>query len=93
MFFIAYTFKGQVHDIVFAGQVKIVSQSSCKTSTLLKYFCPLLHECSYFIEFIEPAESDNKCLPNILSFFLNQFNKFNNTGARVLDSIYHMTLR
>ena len=39
-FFIAYTFKGQVH--VFAGRVKIVSHSSCRSSALLKYFCPLL---------------------------------------------------
>ena len=27
------------------------------------------------------------------SFFRNQFNKFNNTGARMLDSIYHMPLK
>ena len=32
-------------------------------------------------------------LPSILSLFLYEFNKFNNTGARMLDSIYHMTLR
>ena len=35
-------------------------------------------------------------LPSILSlylFFCNEFNKFNNTRARMLDSIYHMTLR
>ena len=31
-------------------------------------------------------------LPIILSLFRNEFNKFNNTGARMLDSIYHMTL-
>ena len=31
--FIAYTFK---------GQVKIVSHSSCRTSAILNYFCPLL---------------------------------------------------
>ena len=30
---------------------------------------------------------------SILSLFLNEFNKFNNTGARMLDSIYHMTFR
>ena len=30
---------------------------------------------------------------SILSLFHNEFNKFNNTGARMLDSIYHMTLR
>ena len=28
-------------------------------------------------------------LPSILSLFCNEFNKFNNTGARMLDSIYH----
>ena len=32
-------------------------------------------------------------LPSILFLFRNKFNKFNNTRARMLDSIYHMTLR
>ena len=32
-------------------------------------------------------------LPSILSLFRNEFNKFNNTKARMLHSIYHMTLR
>ena len=32
-------------------------------------------------------------LPSILSLFRNEYNKFNNTGARMLDSIYHMTLK
>ena len=32
-------------------------------------------------------------LQSILSFFRNEFNKLNNTGARMLDSIYHMTLK
>ena len=31
--------------------------------------------------------------PRILSPFRNEFNKFNNTGARMLDHIYHMTLK
>ena len=30
-------------------------------------------------------------LPSRLSLFLNELNKFNNTGAGMLDSIYHMT--
>ena len=30
-------------------------------------------------------------LPSILSLFCNEFNKFNKTRARMLDSIYHMT--
>ena len=32
-------------------------------------------------------------LPSILSLFRNEFNKFINTRARMLDSFYHMTLR
>ena len=30
-------------------------------------------------------------LPSILSLFRNEFNKFNNTRAHMLDSIYHIT--
>ena len=30
-------------------------------------------------------------LPSILSLFRNEFNKFNTTRARMLDSIYHLT--
>ena len=30
-------------------------------------------------------------LPSISCLFRNEFNKFNNTRARMLDSIYHMT--
>ena len=29
-------------------------------------------------------------LSSILSLFCNSFNKFNNTGVRMLDSIYHI---
>ena len=32
-------------------------------------------------------------LPSILSFFCNEFNKFNNTGAGMLLYFYHMTLK
>ena len=32
-------------------------------------------------------------LSSILSLFRKEFNKFNNARARMLDSIYHMTLR
>ena len=45
MFFIAYAFKGQVH--AFAGQLKIVSHSSCRTSAILKYFCPLIQKVEF----------------------------------------------
>ena len=32
-------------------------------------------------------------LPSIVFLFCNEFNKFNNTEARMLDSIHHKTLR
>ena len=32
-------------------------------------------------------------LPSILSLFRNKFNKFNTTGAWILDYIHHMTLK
>ena len=42
----------------------------------------------------EMGKSDKmRGLPSILSLFRNEFNKLNNTGARMLYSIYHMTLR
>ena len=42
----------------------------------------------------ELGKRDNmRGLPIILSLFRNKFNKFNNTRAGMLDSIYHMTLR
>ena len=34
-----------------------------------------------------------EALPSILLVFPNGFNKFNNTRARMQDSIYHMTLK
>ena len=40
----------------------------------------------------ELGKSDKmRGLLSILSLFRNEFNKFNNTRARMLDSIYHMT--
>ena len=32
-------------------------------------------------------------LSSILLLFRNEFNKLNNTGERILDSIYYMTLK
>ena len=41
----------------------------------------------------ELGKRDNmRGLPSILSLFCNEFNKFNYTGAQMLDSIYHRTL-
>ena len=44
--------------------------------------------------FNELGKSDKmRGLPSILLLFCNEFNKFNNTGARILDSIYQMPLK
>ena len=32
-------------------------------------------------------------LASILSLLRNEFDKFNNTGVRMLDPMYHMTLK
>ena len=41
----------------------------------------------------ELGKSDKmRGLPCILLCFRKEFNKFNITGAQILDSIYHMTL-
>ena len=32
-------------------------------------------------------------MPSILTISPNEFDKFDNTGARMQDSIYHMTLK
>ena len=34
-----------------------------------------------------------EAFPSTLSVFPNEFNKFNNTGARMQDFIYHRTLK
>ena len=50
-----------------------------------------------FIEFIKRVGKSDKMrgLPSIsiLSLFRNELNKFSNTRARMLDSIYHMPLK
>ena len=60
----------------------------------------LIHRGSYMsahvlLNLLNELRKRNKMqgLPSILSLFRNKFNKFNNTRARMLDSIYHMTLR
>ena len=48
-----------------------------------------------FIAFIKRVGKKRKMrgLSSILSPFRNGFNESNNTGARMLDYIYHMTLK
>ena len=69
------------------------AESTAKT---LKYH--FLHRGSYMSARVllnllnELGKRDKmRGLPSILSLFRNEFNKFNNTRARMLDSIYHMT--
>ena len=47
------------------------------------------------LNLLNELEKKKRCeaVPSILSVFPNKFNKFNNTGARMKDSIYHMTLK
>ena len=49
------------------------------------------------IEFMKRVGGGGKirceALLNVLSVFPNELNKFNNTGAQMQDSIYHLTLK
>ena len=46
-----------------------------------------------FLNLLKESRKRDKIrgLPSILPLFRNEFNKLNNTRARMLDSIYHMT--
>ena len=44
-----------------------------------------------FNEFVKRDQM--RGLSSTLSLFRTEFNKFNNTRARMIESIYHMTLR
>ena len=61
-------------------------------------YCVLLNRGSYMSAYVllnllnELGKRDKmRGLTSILSLFRNEFNKFKNTRARMLDSIYHMT--
>ena len=47
------------------------------------------------IELLNELGKQIRCeaLPSILSVFPNSFNNLNNTGARVQDSVYQMTIK
>ena len=102
MLFIAYTFKGHVH--VFAGRVKIVSHSSCRTSAILKYFCPLqvAHSFQFWYtsdtiqHVLEFMSLQNECVVSIKSDtqLISCFNapilqKFHNSIEPIKSCIYN----
>ena len=53
----------------------------------------ILHECSNLLDLSKELRKSDEMqgLPIILLLFRNEFNKFNNTGAGMSDSICHMT--
>ena len=54
-----------------------------------------IEDLTSFIEYIKQVGKRDKMpgLLSILSLFPNEFKKFNNIGARMLDFIYHTTLK
>ena len=46
------------------------------------------------LNLLNSLRKSDKCLASLAFYhFRNEFNKFNNKGAQMLDSIYHMTLK
>ena len=56
-----------------------------------RLFLAVPRGCLQFVIVVFPDHTHLLFLSSILSLFRNEFNKFNNTRARMLDSIYHMT--
>ena len=86
----------------FLGQLPyILPENSADASEwILYYHPPNIHRGSYMSAHVllnllnELGKRDKmRGLPSILSLFRNDLNKFNNSRARMLDSIYHMTLK
>ena len=73
---------------------------NCCIVFLISLRRPALNRGSYisahvlFDLFNKLGKSDKvRGLPSILLLFRNEFNKFNDTRLRILDSIYHRTLK
>ena len=49
----------------------------------------IFYECSCILNLLDQEKKSNVRLCQ--AFYHNKFNKFNYTGAQMLDSIYHMT--
>ena len=62
---------------MFAGQVKIVSHSSCRASAILKYFCPLGSD----ILSAHPASFTHNFVSGMQSFYFSK-----SKGAMVLQT-------
>ena len=64
------------------------------TSTQRSLYIEGLMSIYVFLNLLNKLRKRDKMpgLPSISSLFHNEFNEFNKTGARMLDSIFHMTL-
>ena len=70
------------------------SEFPCESTSILRFHRKFRDSGSYMSAYVllnllnELGERDKmRGLPSILSLFRNEFNKFNNTRARMLDSI------
>ena len=73
--------------------VALLNLSSACLVMVERLFLAMPQGCLRFVIVVFPDHTHLLFLPSILSLFRNEFNKFKNTGARMLDSVYHMTLR
>ena len=79
---------------------KLVHATDSVLQTLVEDMNYVINRGSYMSAFVlfnllnELGKRDKmRGLPSILSLFRNEFNIFNNTRARMLDSIYRMPFR
>ena len=77
---------------MFAGRVKIVSHSSCRTSAILKYFCPL-HVISIIITKANNRETDQTKKTHSVCFHGESTLVFASMGRELWSAFKYMQHR
>ena len=79
-------------NLIFGHQISQIGDSAVFNHLIYRGSCMRVHVLLNLLN--ESGKRDKmRGLLRILALFRNEFNKFNNTRARMSDSIYHMTLR
>ena len=80
-------FSGLLSDFPVLFKANLIFKDFSRKPSKFKYFSSLCQPC--ILNLLKELGKGDKMLglPSILSLFCNKFDKFNNTGARILDYI------
>ena len=80
--------------IILMGKRELIALLNLSSWCLVmveRLFLAVPRGCLQFVIVVFPDHTHLLFLPSILSLFSKAFNKFNNTGAHILDSLYYIT--